>query len=328
MAIVMETMTSNGVEAVEPPVPQPPPVPVPPGEPTPTPQPGNGEEPPEVPVPTLEEPGEPDGDTPQGRGGFQARIKNLVGQRNALRDESMQLRAQLAAYEQAARQATVSQPTQPQQTLPQQASGLIEPRQDDYADPALFAEALRRYWRAMSREEARAEFQDAFQQMQAQQQHQQMQVAKRHWDIRMREGQEHYDDFDTAWRVLPQYVPEDLYPVIEHVVLQEEKGAHLFYYLTTHPHAMETLAHYRPGPQAEAYLRSLLPKNGASNGAPPLPSSPVAANGTHSLPPVRPLTGTGPVPAGGETPAQVAARGGSIAEYTAAKERMQAQGLR
>src|SRR4029434_5006919 len=122
MAMVMETMTSNGVQAVEPPVSTHTSVPVPPGEPTPTPQPGNGEEPPEVPVPTLEEPAEPDGDTPQGRGGFHARMKTLVGNRMPWGNKTIQSRAHVAPYGRPPRKAIFSHLPQPQPPLPQQPS--------------------------------------------------------------------------------------------------------------------------------------------------------------------------------------------------------------
>jgi hypothetical protein len=245
-----------------------------------------------------------------------------VGQRNALREESTAKDARIAQLEHQLRlSATPSSSSQPVGASPSRPSPLVVPRQEDFPTPEAWGQALEQYWRAMAGEEAKTIVTQLLQDRDTQAAQQMRRGVVAAWQTRMEEGQALYDDFDVAWKVLPRYVPDDLYPVIEKVVIEEPEGAKLFYHLVTHAPAMQELARYRPGAGAETYLRGLVAK--PANGHAPARPTPPAPVG---VPPVQPLTGSGPVPGVGETPAEVAARGGTLAEYEAAKDRQQDRG--
>jgi FMN phosphatase YigB (HAD superfamily) len=247
------------------------------------------------------------------------RRRNTVLERNALREENAQLRAQMAALQVASVRPTPSQP--PQQPSPAQPT-TAQPRYDDFhGDNEAYWTALAD-WRATQRVQAILQERDAHQAAQMRQE------ADRRVNERILDGQTAHDDFDTALQTLPRYLPSDLFPVLEAVVIQEEQGSDLLYYLGKHPAALQELARYRPGPGALQYLQELLKRLGAaSNGqgrhapAPGTPALPAAPLAPATVPPVRPLSGNGQVSPTGESPADVAARGGTVAEYEAAKAR-------
>lgn len=255
------------------------------------------------------------------------RIRQLISITNDLRHENAALRARLEAPTAPATSQPASQaPLSPQAP----ASALVEPRQQEYDTPEAFGEALRAYWRAMAREEAKAEWNEREAQSQAARQAE----LQTRWQARVEDAQALAEDFDVNIRLLPRYVPQDLFGVIEEVVIQDEDGGAFLAHLVRNPALMQELARYRPGKPALEFLQAKAKqvqaqRVGGARGreaqrTQALPGATAVATipDTTALPPVTPLHGNGFVPTTGyETARQVAARGGTIAEYERAKAR-------
>ena len=283
------------------------------------------------------EPGEPspaapgDAEIPEGiSGGYYKRFRTIIAQRNDLRTvkeqqdrEIAQLRAQLAMLP--SQPASGAGNATESRQSPTSAPPDGEPRWDTYNGDS------ERYWRDLAAYQAKQVALDVVkaerQRWEAEYQQAQQRPLLEKANARVDEGHIKFDDFDETLTYLSYHIPQDYRegPLVQFLA-EDERGAEVCDYLAKHPEALQEL-NDRKLAGVVRYLKSLskqlerselLLRPKAPPGDPsPLPPAPPQA----SVPPVRPLTGTGQVGMASDNPRDIAMRQGSVRDYIAARER-------
>ena len=128
------------------------------------------------------------------------------------------------------------------------------------------------------------------------------------WQQRLQEGPAHYDDFSEAISNPALRIREDIQRAVYETVVENPQGAHVLYYLATHPeeiqhlHAMPSGSVARALGRIEQHVTDLIGNKAPTSPTVPQASLPRAlpSMGTPPLsPPLQPVQGTGVQPATG-----------------------------
>jgi len=263
----------------------------------------------ETPAAPVETPTKPAG-TGKSKDGLQARIDELVRQRDTARGMSAAQEAELEALRARVKELAGGQPPKAAEpAAPAAPLAPAKPKVEDYPDYDTYVEALIE-WRADAIAEKKIN--DRFQSQQtAEQQEEQNRRAKEIFEAheaRITEAKSRYDDFDEVVSQPDVHIST----VMRDGILLSERGPDIAYYLATHPEERTRLLALGDTPKAliefgklETKVEAELSKAGsAASGTPSAAATPAS---TPAATPAAPVAATPVAPAAPTTPAAPAA---------------------
>ena len=250
---------------------------------------------------------------PAGQGGFQQRIKALTRQKYEMRSQLDQKDLEIARLRaQVAMPQTQRLPVPASPPQPQPSSMSDEPRWDTYNGDS------ERYWRDLAAHQAKQVVVDVVkterQRWEAEQQQAQQRPLLEQANARLDDGHVKFDDFDETLTYLSYHIPQDYRegPLIQFLA-EDVRGAEVCDYLAKHPDALQELNDRKPAGVVR-YLKRLSTQLEGS-APPPSRTAPAVPPVVATLPPVRPLAGTGHTGVPSDNPRDIAERGGSMRDY-------------